>query len=157
RRGARYSHRGAARARGSGARGRRAGIDRDGARLGLKPAIGERRKRLWRTAMKRSLPYLLAAAPLLLSALAHARDLPNVNVYYAAKPVRAALPGSPPPAFASSFDDRRGVPTFLWASRPSASPGASSLVSISPEEAARAHLLQHGSRYGAGAEAISTA
>src|SRR4051812_1956424 len=72
--------------------------------------------------MKRSLRYLLATAPLLVSTLAQARDLPNINVYHAARP--APLPAAisprlapPPPAAASSFDALRGVPTFLWAAR----------------------------------------
>src|SRR4051812_30023846 len=111
--------------------------------------------------MKRSLRYLLAAAPLLLCGLAEARDLPNVNVYYAAKPARVTAikstgstgAHSAPPAAASSFDDRRGVPTFLWAARSTfITPPAS--VSISPEAAARGHLLSHAPRYGLSTAAL---
>ena len=111
--------------------------------------------------MKRSLRCLLAVAPLFFSTLAGAKDLPNYNAIYAAKPAKSALSQvRSPAAFVASTDDRRGVPTFLWAAR-SASVGAAAglthVPNLTPESAARLHLERHASRYGLAREALATA
>ena len=108
--------------------------------------------------MKRSLRCLLALAPLLLSARAEAKDLPNYNAYYQARPATAAavLPSpAAPAAVVASTDAQRGVPTFLWAARAASSSAV--LTGLTPEAAARHHLQQHAARYGLSAAALSTA
>lgn len=113
--------------------------------------------------MKRSIRCLLAmaaTAPLLFSALADAKDLPNYNAYYKAPPAPAAavLPApATPAAMVASTDAQRGVPTFLWAARSTGPGGALALTGLTPEAAARQHLEQHASRYGLSAAALSTA
>ena len=106
--------------------------------------------------MKRTSRYLAALVPLLLASLAQAKDLPNVNAYYGAKPVAApALQGARTPAFVASTDKASGRPTFLWAVR-----GASAVspaLGSTPEAAARLHLLSHADRYGLTPAALSTA
>ena len=111
--------------------------------------------------MKRSVQYLMFSVPLLLGSLAQAKDLPNFNAYTSAKPVpgRLAPPAAPagaPPAFVSSTDDRRRVPTFLWAAR-NAVASTSALASLGPEAAARLHLAHHAALYGLGPSALGTA
>src|SRR5262245_3074475 len=67
--------------------------------------------------MKRSVRSLTGLAALLLASTASAKDLPNYNAYYDAKPVRPALTPSArqlASVFASSMDEQRGVPTFVW-------------------------------------------
>lgn len=108
--------------------------------------------------MKRSARVLAAAAPLLLSALAHAGDQPNFDARYAAPP-RAALPADraapAPPAGVASRDERRGAPTFLWAAR-NVKRGFGRIPGVTAEAAARLHLAEHATRYGLSAEAIDT-
>ncbi|MEP7124068.1 MAG: M36 family metallopeptidase [Byssovorax sp.] len=111
--------------------------------------------------MKRSVQYLMFSVPLLLGSLAQAKDLPNFNAYAAAKPIAARLapfsaPAGAPPAFVSSTDERRGVPTFLWAARDAVA-STSALAPLGPEAAARLHLARHAERYGLGPSALGTA
>jgi MYXO-CTERM domain-containing protein len=85
-------------------------------------------------------------------------SLPNVDAYGAAPALGAApprVPGASPPAFVASTDDRRGVPTFLWAAR-STSPDPA-LHGLSSEAAARLHLARHAARYGLGPAALAAA
>ena len=106
--------------------------------------------------MKRTSRYLAALVPLLLASLAQAKDLPNVNAYYGAKPV--AAPGSASaiaPAIVTSTDAASGRPTFLWGIR--GANAASVTLGLTPEAAARLHLLTHASRYGLTPQALATA
>ncbi|APR85793.1 Chitinase [Minicystis rosea] len=110
--------------------------------------------------MKRSARCLLAVAPLFFSTLAGAKDLPNYNAFYAAKAAKSvASHTKAPAAFVASVDDRRGVPTFLWAARGASAgaSGAGQLAPLTPESAARLHLAEHASRYGLSADALATA
>lgn len=106
--------------------------------------------------MKRTSRYLAALVPLLLASLAQAKDLPNVNAYYGAKPVAAPrLSGQRLPAVVASTDASSGRPTFLWGVR-----GASAVspaLGSTPEAAARLHLLRHADRYGLTPAALATA
>ena len=110
--------------------------------------------------MKRFAPFFAALAPLLFaSPSAAAPPLPNVDAYHAASPSLAPpMPGVLPPAFVSGKDERRGVPTFLWAIHGAAAPlSPTALASLTPEQAARAHLAAHAPRYGLTVAALSTA
>lgn len=110
--------------------------------------------------MKRSLRCLLALAPLLTAGLAHAKDLPNLDAYRAATPISTVVKSraaSAPPAFVASTDDRRGVPTFLWAARPATPSASAALTGLTPEAAARAHLAKQAARYGLSRAALDTA
>jgi hypothetical protein len=106
--------------------------------------------------MKRTSRYLAALVPLLLASLAQAKDLPNVNAYYGAKPV--AAPGAASaaaPAVVASIDASSGRPTVLWGIQgANAAPKA---LASAPEAAARFHLLTHASRYGLTPAALATA
>src|SRR4051812_36953200 len=105
--------------------------------------------------MNRSLRYLAAIAPLLLSTFAEAGDRSNVNVYSTAQPAPIAVTAQAPVAFVGSPDAKRGVPTFLGGGRNAKSAGA--LSRRSPESAARTHLAQHAGRYGLSAPGLATA
>src|SRR4051812_7006821 len=106
--------------------------------------------------MKRTSRYLAALVPLLLASLAQAKDLPNVNVYYGARPVATpSLPGATAPAVVASTDAASGRPTFLWGLR--GAPVSSAALGSSPEMAARFHLSTHAGRYGLTPAALSTA
>ncbi len=83
---------------------------------------------------------------------------PNVDAYGDAPALGAGPPrivGSSPPAFVASKDEKRGVPTFLWAARSSSLDAA--LHGLSPEAAARFHLERHAARYGVGPAALAAA
>lgn len=106
--------------------------------------------------------HILAALPLLTSAAAGATDLPNYNIAAvqaasrtsAAFVTRAATVSSRGSlAFPTSIDERRGVPTLLWAARSnSPAPGGSSR-----EHAALFHLQEHAARYHLSDAALDTA
>ena len=101
---------------------------------------------------------LLFAAPLLVSALAEARDLPNYDAYYVAGHVgrpQLRRSGVLPLAFVGSTDARRDVPTFLWAPRGASTTRA--LSKLAPEAAARQHLTRQAVRYGLSSAALDTA
>ncbi|MEO7329699.1 MAG: peptidase, partial [Minicystis sp.] len=95
---------------------------------------------------------------LLGSSSALAEILPNVDAYDEAPALGASpqkIPGSAPAAFVASIDDKRGVPTFLWAARSTALDPA--LHGLSSEAAARLHLERHAARYGLGPAALAAA
>ena len=106
--------------------------------------------------MKRTSRYLAALVPLLLASLAQAKDLPNVNAYYTAKPVSTpSVKGAASPAIVASTDAASGRPTMLWGVR-----GANAIsptLGSTPESAARFHLLTHAGRYGLTPAALATA
>ena len=95
----------------------RADLESPGFRRPAKPATTVGMKRF--TPLLASLvPFLVLAAP-----AAAAPPLPNVDAYLAARPSLVALvPGPLPPAAVTGKDERRGVPTFLWAIRGAAPP-----------------------------------
>ncbi|EYF06557.1 M36 family metallopeptidase [Chondromyces apiculatus] len=108
--------------------------------------------------MKRSLRYSALTAALLSVSAAHAVDRPNYDAY--AHQPAAATAGTPsrstptPGAVVTSMDDRRGVPTFLWATaNAKASPR---VVGATPERAARTYLEQHAMRYRLSPAALAT-
>ena len=106
--------------------------------------------------MKRTSRYLAALVPLLLASLAQAKDLPNVNVYYDAKPAATpSVPAKATPAVVASTDAASGRPTFLWGLRGASV--ASPALGSTPETAARFHLMSHADRYGLTPAALSTA
>ncbi len=99
-----------------------------------------------------TLALLLGSAP----ALAGRRPHLDARSAAPAKPAPAArVTTGAPPAFVASVDDKRGVPTFLWAALPAS--GAPSLRALGPEAAARLHLEAQAGRYGLGPEALATA
>jgi MYXO-CTERM domain-containing protein len=106
--------------------------------------------------MKRTSRYLAALVPLLLASLAQAKDLPNVNAYYTAKPVATpGVKGASTAAVVASTDAASGRPTMLWGVR-----GANAIspaLKSTPEAAARFHLLTHAGRYGLTPAALATA
>jgi hypothetical protein len=112
--------------------------------------------------MKRTSRYLAALVPLLVASLAQAKDLPNVNAYYRAKPVAGpslSSLSSPSnrraPAVVASTDQASGRPTFLWAVR--GATAISPALGSTPEAAARLHLLSHADRYGLTPASLGTA
>ncbi len=106
--------------------------------------------------MKRTSRYLAALVPILLASLAQAKDLPNVNAYYAATPVAAPSASSAStPAIVASTDAASGRPTMLWGVR--GANAASKTLGFTPEAAARFHLLTHAGRYGLTPAALATA
>jgi fungalysin metallopeptidase (M36)/PA domain-containing protein len=106
--------------------------------------------------MKRTSRYLAALVPLLLASLAQAKDLPNVNAYYGAKPIAAPVAsGAVAPAIVASTDTASGRPTMLWGV--SGANAASKTLGLTPEAAARLHLLTHAGRYGLTPAALATA
>src|SRR5262249_15392822 len=79
-------------------------------------ATTPRRRGEW--TMKRSLRYLTGIAALLAAGSASANELPNYSAYLDAKPVLTTLSPSAielANQVATSMDEQRGVPTFLWA------------------------------------------
>ena len=108
--------------------------------------------------MKRSIPCLLAFAPLLVTALAGAGDRPHFDASYAAKARAAAAPpaAKAPPAFVASTDARAGAPTFVWAAR-NVGQGIGRVPGMTAELAARSHLERHAALYGLTREAMATA
>src|SRR5689334_2990815 len=114
--------------------------------------------------MKRSLRSLTVGLSLFAASVAHARELPNVNESLRAAPA-AALPPKAQRAeldalaarlggAVASIDERRGVPSFLWAmNRGSGARGAAT----NPEAAALDHLRRFAPVYGLTKEALGTA
>ena len=110
--------------------------------------------------MRRSLTSLALAVPLLLSAVARGETRPTLDAYHAAaaaQPLGASPVVKAPAAIVASRDAQRGVPTFLFAAKDRAPGALHALSAKSPEDAARAHLEAHASRYGLTAPALATA
>ncbi len=105
--------------------------------------------------MKRTSRYLAALVPLLLASLAQAKDLPNVNVYYDAKPA-AALSLRQGHTGCSRVDRRRERAARVPLGRARRERRLPALGST-PESAARFHLMSHADRYGLTPAALSTA
>src|SRR5688572_8949893 len=110
--------------------------------------------------MKRSLRTLTGIVALLAAGTASAKDLPNYNAYYDEKPVTPVLLSSAralASGVATSMDEQRGVPSFLWASITPSSFQALQTAVASPEQAARLHLKQYAPVYGVSDKALETA
>src|SRR5690348_13488354 len=69
--------------------------------------------------MKRSVRWLTVLSTLLGASFAHAKELPNFDAYYQAKPAPMRVLGSNTNRRISvvSTDARTGAPTFFWAPR----------------------------------------
>lgn len=107
--------------------------------------------------MKRSLPFLTLTAGLAATTFAHAGGPVGYDAYRDAAPVQAThsavteakrVGGS-----VASFDEKRGVPTFMWAVDKQAT---SSMVGTA-EGAARYHLGRYAKAYGLSSGALATA
>src|SRR5437667_12380587 len=107
--------------------------------------------------MKRSLRALTGIAALVAASSASAKDLPNYNAYYDAKPVTPVLTPSAralASGFASSMDEQRGVPAFVWSTGAPSAFQAPAIALATHEAAARAHLLQNAAMYGVSGSAL---
>ena len=97
--------------------------------------------------MKRSIGRLsLCIAAVLGSSYASAQDLPNYDAYFDANAAPSVAPGAKlsaanPLGFAASFDERRGVPSFVWASKQQALPPKG--VARTSEAAARWYVREN--------------
>jgi large repetitive protein len=110
--------------------------------------------------MKRSARLLTGIVSLLVSSGAAAKDLPNYNAYSAAWPVSPTLSASVVSlgGYASSYDEKRGVPAFFWAPDAfRADDAAMARFSRSPERAARGYLARFAPLYGLSPAALSSA
>jgi MYXO-CTERM domain-containing protein len=112
--------------------------------------------------MKRHARYLPLTLALLAGSYAHAKDLPNHDAYNKAAPsarkpdasalkAAAAKDGS----LASSMDEKRGAPTFLWAGKSQTRPAG--IAGASHESLARHYLQQNAQTYGLSQGALATA
>src|SRR5690349_11991965 len=100
--------------------------------------------------MKRPGRYLppLALA-LLMTSLANATDLPSMNAYGKAQPAEKAgsrASSGATSAIAASLDEKRGVPTFMWAP-PDLRAAPAQSAAPSAEQAALYHLSRIASLY----------
>jgi MYXO-CTERM domain-containing protein len=99
-------------------------------------------------------------AVLLVPASAHAAALPNYDAYYDKAVVAPLIPSVKLPSaalsgVATSFDTRRAVPRFIWASKQKPLPPLSALAR--PESAARWYLDAYIHRYGLTPAALDNA
>src|SRR4051812_32979194 len=104
--------------------------------------------------------FALTALALLITTNVSAKDLPSYNACDDQRPVTPVLPPSARTlarGVATSLDEQRGVPSFLWAG-PSPSRAASPLFALaSHEQAARLHLKRVAPIYGVSDQALATA
>jgi hypothetical protein len=101
--------------------------------------------------MRRFVRFAPVAALLVLASSSFAKERPPLNAYADAAPVAGppeAQSRRAPPAFASSFDEKRGTPTFLWAEHEVSAPRG--LFASRPAvSVARDALAAHAARWGA--------
>src|SRR5262249_9707422 len=107
-----------------------------------------------------SLRSLTGIVALLTATSASAKDLPNYNAYDDQKPVTPALlPSARTLAntVATSIDEQRGVPSFLWAGISPSGQTPPQIALTSHEQAARLHLKKVEALYGVADKALATA
>src|SRR5262245_61109959 len=110
--------------------------------------------------MKRSLRSLTGIVALLMTTNASAKDLPNYNAYDDQKPVAPVLAPSARTlanGVATSMDEQRGVPSFLWAGITPSGQAPLQIALASHEQAARLHLKKAETVYGVSDKALATA
>ncbi|MBI4952241.1 MAG: M36 family metallopeptidase [Myxococcales bacterium] len=95
---------------------------------------------------RRSCFALVAATAVTCAAASSDAAPPSYDAYFSEGPAAAPLRlgTAATAAFVASHDDRRGVPTFLWA----AQDGQPDYAALGPAEAARRHLTAEAARYG---------
>jgi len=110
--------------------------------------------------MKRSVRYASLTLTLLAASYAHAKDAPpNFDAYLEAAsdapqafaPARVGASGGA----VASVDEKRGVPTFLWASKDQKRPAG--LAAAGSEQLARHYLSENAAAYGLPKGALATA
>ncbi|HSN97333.1 MAG TPA: M36 family metallopeptidase, partial [Candidatus Nanopelagicales bacterium] len=108
--------------------------------------------------MKRSVAFLALCAGLVAGASGHAREIEGFDAN-ASAPARGLRPELAREAarvsgVAASIDERRGVPSFLWANGAQPAPPG---VAARPDAAARQHLARFARAYGLTPAALATA
>jgi len=107
--------------------------------------------------MRRSVRFLALCAGLVVGSVAHAKELGSYDVNAAApqaSPRKATIAEAARAGGSiTSFDARRGAPSFLWATRKHSAPG----VAVMPEAAARRYLGTFARTYGLSPAALGTA
>jgi len=107
--------------------------------------------------MRRSVRFLALCAGLVVGSVAHAKDLGSYDVNAAApqaSPRQATIAEAARAGGSiTAFDERRGAPSFLWATRKHSAPGAA----VMPEMAARHYLDKFARTYGLSPAAVGTA
>ncbi len=112
--------------------------------------------------MKRLLGAIPLSIALLSSSFAYADERPNFDAYSESPAALAVKPSSQSPAAViASVDEKRGIPTFLWAAAgANGQDGENAQAAIaarSPEQAARLFLGEHAAAYGVSPAALATA
>jgi MYXO-CTERM domain-containing protein len=112
--------------------------------------------------MKRSVRYVSLTLTLLAASYAHAKDAPpNFDAYLDAAPdapqafAPARVAAGQGAGTVASIDEKRGVPTFLWAGKDQKRPAG--LAAAGSEQLARHYLKESAAAYGLPKDALDTA
>ncbi len=110
--------------------------------------------------MKRTVRFLPLTLALFAGSYVHAKELSNYNINADAAPQAAAtIPagtGTSAAGFISSFDEKRGVPTFFWAAPQKQPKGNLTLAGAGPDRLALHYAAQNAQTYGLSPAALKT-